>query len=81
MPQLSRYVKALWYASTVGEDDRTWKNILEDVENGHVEICKRCTSVFSRMLFSACEAYYSTWEDLDEEIVFPQARFPESNGL
>ena len=76
-----RYVKTLWYASTAGEDESVWRENVEDVEKGYVEIGRRCISVFSQMLFSACEAYYSTWEDMDEEIVLPQARIPESNGL
>ena len=76
-----RYVKALWYASTAGEDESVWKEILDDVAKGYKEISRRCISVFAQMLFSACEACYSTWEDMDEEIVLPQARFPESDGL
>ena len=81
MPQLSRYVKSLWYASTAGEDESVWREIIDDVAKGYVEIGRRCISVFAQMLFSACEAYYSSWEDIDEEIVLPQARIPESNGL
>ena len=76
-----RYVKTLWYASTAGEDDSVWKKIVEDVDKGYVEIGRRCISVFAQMLFFACEAYYSTWEDMDQEIVLPQARISESNGL
>ena len=64
-----------------GEDERTWKIILEDVLQGHVEISRRCTAVFAQMLFSACEAYYAAWEEMDEEIVLPQARSLESDGL
>ena len=76
-----RYVKALWYASTAGEDESVWKEIIDDVAKGYVEISRRCISVFAQMLFSACEAYYAGWDDIDKEIVLPQARIPESNGL
>ena len=37
--------------------------------------------MFAEILFSACEAEYSNWDDMDEEIVLPQAQVPESNGL
>ena len=76
-----RYVKTLWYASTADEDESVWREIRDDEAKGYVEIGRRCISVFAQMLFSACEAYYSTWEDMDEEIVLPQVRIPESNGL
>jgi len=68
-----RYVKTLWYSTTAGEDESVWKKIVEDDARGYIEIGRRCKSVFSQMLFSACEAYYSTWDDMDEEIVLPQA--------
>jgi len=76
-----QYVKALWYASTVGEDESVWQEIIDDREQGYVEIGRRCTKVFAEILFSACEAEYSNWDDTDEEIVLPQAQVPESNGL
>ena len=76
-----RYVKSLWYASTAGEDESVWRDILDDMEKGYVEISRRCIKEFAEMLFSACESYYSNWDDMDEEIVLPQARIPESNGL
>ena len=68
-----KYVKTLWYAATAAEDESVWKAILDDDERGFVEIGRLCTAVFAQILFSACEAYYSSWEDMDEEFMMPQA--------